>query len=229
MKKFVTIGLGNFGINLAKTLCENECEVLGIDIDPQVVNQAKDFITYAMSGDATDRESLEKLSLNDYDGVIISIGQNMAPSILITLHLKELGISNTIVRAISEDHGKILSMIGATSVVFPEKDIAMRIAVRLAMKNALDYLPLGDDYGILEVVPPSSFLNKNLKDLEIRPRFNCHVIGIKYYSEKVSSELQLTKESSIVIAPPADQVIDEKSIMIIVGKYTDIERLKNIK
>ena len=229
MKKFVTIGLGNFGMNLSKTLCENGCEVLGIDILPHIVNQAKEFMTFAMVGDATNRESLEELSLNDYDGVIVSLGQDMAPSILITLYLKELQVSNIIVRAVSEDHAKILSMIGATNIVFPEKDMAARIAIRLAMKNVLDYLPIGDDYGILEILPPSSFLNKNLKDLEIRPRFNCHVLGIKYYSEEISSELYLGKEEKFVIAPPAEQVIDDKSILIIVGKYEDIERLKNIK
>ncbi len=229
MKKFAAIGLGNFGMNMARVLVENGCEVLGIDKSKTLVNQAKEFLTHVVVGDASNREVLETLSLTDFDGAIVSIGQDMAPSILITLYLKEIGVSNIVVRAISEDHGKILSMIGVNDIVFPEKEMAARLANRLSLKNAVDYLPLGEDYGILEVTPPSSFLGKNLKELEIRQRFNCHVIGIKSYITAIEAGHYPGKAENVIIAPSADEVITDKSVMIIVGRYQDIEKMRNIR
>src|SRR4030042_4825657 len=108
MKKFIVIGLGNFGLNLSQTLIENGCEVLGIDANKTMVHRAKDMITHAITGDATDKSVLTSLPIKDFDGAVVSIGQELAASILISLYLKEIGIKRIIVRAISEDHEKIL-------------------------------------------------------------------------------------------------------------------------
>jgi len=227
MKKFVAIGLGNFGLSVAKTLEDNGCEVLGIDTSKNTVNYAKEFLTHVLIGDASNREVLESLSLRDFDGAIVSIGQDMASSILISLYLKEIGVKNIIVRAVSEDHGKILTMIGVAEVVFPEQDMGIRMGNRLASKNVMDYLPLGEDYGIIELTPPAVFLGKNLKELEIRPRYNCQVIGIKYLPVKNGKPGSKTDREKIIIAPSADELITEKSIMILIGKMRDLERLQN--
>lgn len=226
MKKFFIIGLGNFGFNIALTLVENNCEVLGMDSSRDAVQHAKDFISHAIIGDASNKEVLESLALRDFDGAIISIGQDMGASILISLYIKEIGIPRIIVRAISEDHGKILRMIGVTDVIFPEKDMAVRVANKLALKNAMDYLPITDDYGIIEVTPPKSFVGKSLKELQISTRFGCQIIGLKYPPpEGVSSGID-EKNYKIKIAPTAHDVISADAIMIVIGKHADIDRLQ---
>ena len=226
MKKYFVIGLGNFGFNIARSLEENGCEVLGMDVNKDLVQRAKDSVSHAIIGDASDREVLESLAISDFDGSIISIGQDMAASILIALYLKEIGIKKIIVRAISEDHGKILSLIGVDTVVFPERDMAIRLANKLALKNAMDYLPITDEYGILEVIPPKTFINKSLKDLKLSTRYGCQVIGLKYFPNGNYNDIS-EKNVQIKIAPTADDVILENSVMIVIGKVEDIEHLQN--
>lgn len=227
MKKYVVIGLGNFGFTLAKTLVENQCEVLGIDISRDAANEAKDFITHVVIGDASKREVLEAVSPKDFDGAVVSIGQKMEPSILISLYLKEMGVKRIIVRAINEDHGKILSQIGVSDVIFPERDMAVRIARALSMKNVIDFLPLGEDYGIIEIVPPKKFLGKTLRELRIPNNYNCQVIGLKYFPPSAHNPFE-EKEISVKMAPSADDVIKENMMMIIIGKFADLSKLQSL-
>lgn len=227
MKKFVAIGLGSFGFTLAKSLTENGCEVLGIDLSRDAVNEAKEFLTHVIIGDASKREVLEALSLKDFDGAIVSIGQKMEPSILISLYLKEIGLGRIIVRAITEDHGKILTQIGVSDVIFPERDMALRLARTLAMKNVVDYLPLGEDYGIIEIMPPRLFIGKSLKELRIPNRFNCQVIGLKYISGD-RSQIFDDRNSSVKMAPSADDIIREGMMMIMIGKYEDLAKVQSL-
>lgn len=227
MKKFVVIGLGNFGLTLAKSLIENGCEVLGIDQSRDTVNNAKEFLTHVIIGDASKREVLEALSLKDFDGAVVSIGQNMEPSILISLYLKEIGLTRIIVRAITEDHGKILTQIGVSDVIFPERDMALRLARTLAMKNVVDYLPLGEDYGIIEIVPPKKFFGKTLKELRIPNTYNCQVIGLKYFSSEQSRLLD-DRNTHVKMAPSADDIIREGIMMIMIGKYEDLAKIQSL-
>ncbi|HON78021.1 MAG TPA: TrkA family potassium uptake protein [Spirochaetota bacterium] len=229
MKKFAAIGLGNFGLNLSRALIENGCEVLGIDSSREAVNTAKDFISHAVIGDASNREVLESLSLRDFDGAIVSIGQEMAISILISLYLKEIGVKRIVVRAISEDHGKVLKMIGVSDIIMPERDMAERLANMLSLKNVVDYLPIGEDYGIIEVPSPKSFIGKTLRDLQIPNRFNCQVIGLKIFEEPGSGFHFTDKDSTIKIPPSADDIMTPGMIMIIIGKQQDIEKIQAIK
>lgn len=225
MKQYIVIGLGNFGLSLAQQLEENGCEVLGIDMSRELVENAKDFLSHAVIGDATNKELLSSLSLKDFDGSVISIGQDMAPSTLIALYLKEAGAQNIIVRAVSRDHGKILEKIGVTEVLYPENEMAVKLANRLSMKNALDYLPLSDEHGILEVIPPKSFIGKDLKELQISVRFKCQVIAIKHMNHRAGAE-SATGDFSLKIPPSADDIITSDTIMIIIGKVKDIEKIQ---
>lgn len=228
MKKFIVIGLGNFGFSLAKKLEENGCEVLGIDISHELVEHVKDYISHAIIGDATSKDLLVSLMLKDFDGAIISIGQDMSPSTLISLYLKEIGVKKIIVRAVTDDHGKILQKIGVTEVLYPETEMAEKLANRLSLKNALDYLPLTEEHGILEVIPPRSFIGKNLKELQISVRFKCQVIAIKHLKKETDHNVQHSGKT-IKIPPTADDIISENSVMVIIGKLTDIEKIQSLQ
>jgi len=224
MKKFAVIGLGNFGMNIAKSLMDNNCEVLGIDIDKDTVEKAKGFITHAIIGNPSSKVILDSIGISEYDAVILSIGQEMVSSILISLYLKELNAKKIIARAISEDHEKILKKLGVDVVIFPEKEMAIRIGKTISMKNALDYLPLSDEYSIMEVVPPASFIDKNLRELNIGARYRCQILGIKHPSENPENN----EDQKTVIAPAADEVIRKGNILIVVGKTAAIERMERL-
>jgi trk system potassium uptake protein TrkA len=225
--KAIVIGLGNFGLNIATRLIKNNCEVLGIDSNREIIESVKDEVSHAICGNSSNKEVLESLNITDYDVAIIGIGQDMAASILISLYMKELGIPKIVARAISEDHGKVLTQLGINDVVFPEKDIAIKIANKLSLKNAMDFLPISDDYGIVEVEAPLSFIGKTLAELRISSKFNCQVIGIKYENkDNLNNHDRETVKTKI--APSATDILEEKSAMIVLGKSIDIDKLQSI-
>ncbi len=220
MKKIIVVGLGNFGVTLAKQLESNGCEVLGIDLLKENIENCKDYISHAVIGNAADKELMDALMINDFDSAVVGIGQDMNSSILISLYFIEIGIKNVITRALSPDHAKILEKIGVNEIINPEIEIAKKLANKLSMKNALDYLPLSEEHGIIEVSAPQSFIGHTLKDLQIASRFNCQLIAIKNISHG---------KETIKIPPTADDVIAANSIMIIIGKLKDIEKIQNLK
>lgn len=221
MKKIVVFGLGNFGITIARTLVQNGAEVLGVDSNNDVVNSAKDYISFVVSGDVTQKEVLDLLQITDYDAAIVAIGQDMTSSILVSLFLKELKCRHIIARAISEDHAKILDKLGVDEVIFPERDIAVKLGNKILLKNALDYLPVTEEYGIVEVIPPNSFIDKTLAELKITSRFSCQVIGIKTLESNGAEDAYHTK-----MAPSAGDVVRVNSILIVLGKLSEIQKLQ---
>ncbi|HEX9874720.1 MAG TPA: TrkA family potassium uptake protein, partial [Deferrimonas sp.] len=145
-KKFCVIGLGNFGFHVVSTLYEQGHEVTAIDTDKEKVQSVKDICTYAILGDAASKEFLSAQGVNEMDAVVVSTGELSHLSTLITLYLKELKVRRILVKAISEDHGRILERVGASDVIYPEKDMARRIAHSLSTPNILEFIPLAEEY-----------------------------------------------------------------------------------
>ncbi|MGQ9618479.1 MAG: potassium channel family protein [Candidatus Aminicenantia bacterium] len=216
MKKFVVIGLGSFGINIAKALSENGNEVLAIDYEMEKVNAIKDYVAHAIQADATKKEVLEELDLKDSDAVIVSIGPNMEPSIFTVHYLKQLKVENVIAKALSEDHMRILEIVGANNVVYPERDEAIRLANILSSTNILEYLPISNDFSIEEIAPPSEFIGKSLRQLDLRKKYNVLVIGIRD-----------TLKDEILIASNPDEIIKESDSLIVAGRRKDLEKLSS--
>lgn len=222
MKNTLIIGLGNFGYYIAKTLHQNSRDVLGIDKNEELVNMYKDSVGYVISLDATQKDQLESLELENYETVIISIGQDITASILISLHLRELGIQRIITRAISNDHAKVLEKIGVDEIIYPELDTALKVANKLMMKNVADYLPLGKEFGIVEIKPPASFIGKSLAELDITNRFSCVIIGIRSY-DKIHNTDEETEQTKI--APQGSDRIERGNKIIVLGKNSDIQKI----
>ncbi len=215
MKKFAVIGLGNFGSTVVRELAEMKCKVTAIDIDKAKVQALQDITEVALLADASDRKFLENLDVGDFDWFIVSTGEDSHASILITLYLKELGASNIIVKANSEDHSRILLKVGATEAVIPEKQMAAKISRSLAQPNLIDFLPLSGNYDLAELVPPSKFTGKSLMKLKLRSKYNIQVVAVK---DTITGEFDF--------APGGDYIIDDKDILIILGKAEDIEKMK---
>lgn len=215
MKRVVVIGLGIFGFNVAKNLYESGFEVIVIDKNKEVIQKIRDFSTKAILADGTDKEVMESIGIQEDDIVIISFGEDLAASSLITLHLKEIKVKNIIVKAPNEDHKHVLEKVGATEVVIPEKEMADKVAKSLVAPNVLDYIPLSGEYTICEMAPPESFYGKTIGDLHLRSRFNIDVIAIK---EVLSDQVRMV--------PRADFVIKDSDILVLIGKEKDIAKIK---
>jgi len=212
--RFAVIGLGSFGSYLARTLYEKGHEVLVIDKDKDKVEEAKDFSSQAVWMDSADKESLRALGVQDMDVVVVSLGPEMEPSILTVLYLHELGVNRILAKALSPDHGKILEAIGATEVIYPERDMAVRLAQRLSSRNVLEYLPLAENISIQEIVPPEAFIGKKLRDLDLTNRYRVQVIAVR----------QLVPDRLIFI-PGADFVIKDSDVLVVMGEEENIADL----
>jgi len=218
MKRFAVIGLGNFGFHAAKALYEDGNEVVAIDTDKARVQYIDPFCTEALVLDSTDKEALKTLGLEDMDGVIVSTGTKISTSILICLYLQEIGVKKILAKALDDDHGKILRRVGATEIIHPERDMAVRVSRGLSRPNVLDFIPLADEFDLIQVGPPRDFIGKSLKDLNLRAKYNVHIIAIK----------ELVPEN-FVLVPPASFVIKDSDILIMLGKSEDIRRIKALK
>ncbi len=216
MMRVVIMGIGNFGHFFARRLSTQKVEILAIDINKQAVDQVAPFVTQAIVGNVTDRDLLEELDVASADYVVISLGdEHMDPSILATLHSRSLGAKNVYAKAISDDHARILELIGATRIIHPEREVAESLAEALGKPNVLDFIPLGEEYSIVEFEPPSGFVGKSLAELDLRKRYGVSVIGVKEY---VSGKRRMN--------PPPDLVIQDDVSLLIMGRDEQVEKLQ---
>ncbi len=217
MRSFAVIGLSSFGYHLCKNLSELGAPVMAIDTDADKIDDIKPFVQKAVVADAKDKDTLKSLGLEDIDVVVVTVGEPIEVSILITLYLREIGVKEIIAKVITEDHAKILDKLGASSVVFPERDMAKRIAYTLRRSILLDYVSLGEGYSIVEMGAPTDWLGKPLAALDVRRQYNIQIIVIKdVLSDKV------------VIIPGGDYVLKDSDILVMVGRDEDLERVEKI-
>lgn len=214
MKKVIVIGIGIFGFNIAKKLYENGVEVIAIDKNKDVIQDVKDYCTKAILADGLDKSLIDSIGIHEDDVVIISFGEDLAASTLITLHLKQLKIKNIIVKAPNIEHKLVLESVGATEVIIPEKEMANKVAKSLLSPNVLDYIPLTDDYLICEIAPPQFFVGKTIEELHLRSKYNINVIAIR---ETLTDKIQVAK---------ANSPIKDSEVLVVIGKSDDIDRIR---
>ncbi len=217
MKRAVVIGLGIFGFNVAKNLYESGFEVTAIDKNKDMIQKIRDYSTKAILADGTDKDVMESIGIQEDDIVIISFGEDLAASTLITLHLKELKVKQIIVKAPNDDHKHVLEKVGATEVIIPEKEMANKVAKGLISPNVLDYIPLAGDYTICEMAPPPGFYGKTIGEIHLRSKYHVDVIAIK---EILSDRVKMV--------PNADFVIKDTDILVVIGKEQDINKITSI-
>jgi trk system potassium uptake protein len=210
MGRYAVIGLGKFGATAVRALHERGHEVVAIDQDRQRVQDVRDSCTQAIEANCTDPDTLRALGIQDADAVVVSLGERMDASILVTLYLKELGLKAIVVKAVSDDHGKILHLIGATEIVHPERDTARRVARGLGLRSIVEYLPLAADSSLVEIYLPTEFVGKTLSELEIRKRYQVLVVAIK-------------RGEGLVIATGGDERLQAGDVLVLVGKDSDLD------
>jgi trk system potassium uptake protein TrkA len=211
-KQFAVIGLGRFGSSVARTLYEMGYDVLGIDLDEELIQDSIDLVTHAVAADSTDENALKSLGIRNFDVVVVAIGNDVKNSIMTTLILKELGVKYIVAKALDEMHGKVLEKIGADKVVYPERDMGSRVAHNLISPNILDYIELAPDYSIVEITVPSRFVGRSLEQIDLRRKYGCSVLAIK-------------RGKNINISPLATDILQTGDVLVVVGKNEDINEL----
>lgn len=220
-KQFGVIGLGRFGSAMATTLAESGHDVIGVDGDEDKVHQLADVITHAIQLDATDAKALRAAGIQDVDVAIVSIGENIESSLLVVMQLRELGIETIVAKAVTPLHGRILEKLGVSRVIFPEREMAIRIAHSLVMPNVIDYIELSRDFSIVELPAPEAFVGRTLKQLELRPRYGLMLIAVK--RRPSGSDAVVTN-----IAPSADEPIRQGDVLALLGPNDRLNQLDQL-
>ena len=215
MKTYVVIGLGLFGQALARQLCNLGAEVLAMDIRGDLVQQVANDVTHAVVGDAKDKEVLRVLGVRDMDCAIIAIGDDLAASVLIAMNLQELGVPYIVSKAHDETHRRVLEKLGVQRVVIPEQENAQRLGRSLHSHNVLEYIELSEDYGILEVPAPKTWVGKTLKGLNVRAKHSVNIIAIE-------------NEKTVNVSPSADYEIQAKDILVVLGDNYSLEAVQKL-
>ena len=213
-KQFAIIGLGRFGASLALELMEQGYEVLGIDRNEEVVEDMSELLTHTVVADATDEEVLKSLGIRNFDCGIVAIGNDIQMSILSAILLKELGVAMVVAKAISVLHGRALEKLGVDRVIFPERDMGIRVAHQLVTPNLLDYIELSKDYLIVEMTVTDCMDGKTLSELNTRVRYGVSVVA-------------LNKQSGIIVAPTAMDVVNSGDIMVVIGSNDNVDRFES--
>ena len=212
MKQVAVIGLGRFGSSVARTLASSGCEVLAVDVDEARVKAIADEVTDAVRADALDDEALRGLGLRNFEVVVVAIGHEVEASILTTVLLKEMGVPKIVAKAQDDLHGRVLQKVGADIVVFPERDMGVRLAHTLISRNVIDEIQISTDYSIMEMQAPPRFLDRSLKELELRQRFGLTVLAIR-------------RADRIIVSPDAEQTLEEGDVLVTLGQPEKLESL----
>jgi len=213
MKQFAVIGLGRFGRSVALTLTKMGYDVLAVDTNEEKVNDIMERVTHAVQVDAMDEQALKALGIRNFDVVIVAIGQDIQSNILVTVMLKDMGVKKVVAKAVTELHGKVLERVGADMVVFPERDMGVRVAHALVSKNIVDQISLSPEYSIVELTAPEEFAGKTLEEADIRMKHGVTVLAIR-------------RGDKVIISPGARQVIEAGDILVVVGRD---EKLKDLE
>ncbi len=212
MKQFVVFGLGSFGSSVATALVELGHEVLGVDNDEEKVDLLKDVLTKVVKVDITDEKVLKELGVKNFDAAIVSVGQDLESSILITIMLKEIGVQYIITKANSELHGRVLEKIGSDRVVYPERDEGMRIARSLIMPNVKNQMELSQRYSLIEIAALPVFCEKTLGELDLPGKYGVTLLAIR-------------RGNQFTFSPTAKHTISENENLILVGENKKIDQL----
>ena len=215
MKSFFIIGLGRFGTALAIELCKQGNEVLALDAKNERVQAVADLVTRAVAGDARDPEVLRALGARNFDCAVVALAEDVGESALITLNLKELGVRRVVSKANSAVHRKVLEKIGADLVVFPEQEMALRLAHNLDNGDILNFIDLSDEYSMVERRLPAAWAGKSILQLDIRKNYHLTVIAVR-------------RDGDMVVQPVRDFVFQEDDGLVVLGRNEYVRRLERI-
>ena len=210
-KQFLVAGLGLFGKSVALTLHNMGYDVLGVDIDENVVQDSSSDLSYVVCADASDEKSLKSLPIDDIDVAVVSIGV-LESNMMCTLLLKEMGVPMVVAKALNDLHGTMLNKIGADKIVYAEKDMGKRVAHNLVSSSIVDYIELSNEISVMSLQLPAELIGKNLIEADLRRRYNVNVVAIK-------------RGGSTIVNPCAHEVFQSDDEIIIIGTHEGVKMM----
>lgn len=212
-KTYAVFGLGRYGLAVATELVENGEEVIAIDSDQKIVNDAAAFLPVCKCADVTDIEVISRLGIANIDTVIICMASNLEASVMAITLCKEVGVTTVIAKCASEMHQKIFLRVGADQVVFPEHESGIRLAKNLLSSGFVDIISLSKEVSMVEIDVKDDWIGKNLIELNLRKKYGFNVVAIKK-GEKVNVNIN------------PEQVLDEKTTLIVISETSKLGKLK---
>ena len=214
MKRFVVVGLGNFGSSVAEALYSRGHDVIALDIDERAVDDIAPHCSRAAVGDGRQIETLEEIGAGTADAAVVSTGDDLTASILATMALLDLGIETVYAKVISHNHARVMSRLGVTETVFPERESGFNLASRISEKGVLDYVRMGRNLSVQELVVPADWRGRTLRDLEVRARFDVSVVGIHD-----------TATDEMIVPPDPDETLERTDTLLLAGTDEALEAL----
>ena len=210
-KTILLIGLGRFGLHIAKKLHELGHEIMAVDVNEEKINQAVPFVTDAQIGNSTNEDFLKSLGINNYDLCIVTISDDFQSSLETTSLLKELGAKKVISRAERDGQAKFLLRNGADEIVYPEKQLASWMAIKYSADHILDYIEIDNEHAIFEVSVPKEWIGKTIGEIDIRKRYSINILGIK-------------DENKLSVDVIPSKVLSSELSLLVIGDYKKIQK-----
>lgn len=218
MKRFIVIGLGNFGASVAEALHAAGHDVVALDTSELAVDRVSPYVARAAVGDGRESRTLERLGARDADAAVVSTGDDITASVLSTLTLRDLGVREIYVKVVSREHARVMEKLGVTETIFPERESALRLGRRIASRSVLNYVQLGADFGIQEMAVPDPWVGKSLRELQLPHRYRVSVIAV----HDVLTDAMLP-------VPDPDAPLKESDTLLIAGRDEHLARLARVR
>lgn len=225
MPRIAVIGLGRFGMTLARALATTGVEVLAIDNNGSLVESISDEVALAVRMDATQQEALAAQAVDRVDQAVVTMGESFEATLLVTLHLKNMGVPTVIARAQSRIRAQILKLVGADEVLSPERESALRLARRLTHPHLEDYIELAEGHSIISIQAPEAFYNKTLEEINLRRKYRVNLIAIKRRVAVETPDGAAQAPEQIISVPEAGTVIQPEDVLVLIGTTDSLARL----
>ncbi len=212
-KSYAIFGLGRYGRSVAKELINNGMEVIAVDSDRSIVNDAAAYLPICKCADVTDAEVIERLGISEIDTVIICMAGNLEASVMAVTLCKEAGVKNVIAKCASEMHQKILLRVGADQVVFPESESGVRLAKNLLSSGFIDMISLSKDVSMIEIDVREEWLGKNLIELNLRKKYGFNIVAVK-------------KGETVNVNVNPEEALDQETTLIVIANTSKLGKLK---
>jgi trk system potassium uptake protein len=218
VKRYIIIGLGNFGSGVAETLHRAGHDVIALDMNEHAVDRIAQYVGRAAVGDGKDARTLERIGAANADAAVISTGDDITASVLTTLSLRDIGIREIYVKVISRDHARVMEKLGVTETIFPERESAMRLGHRIANQTLLNYMQLGSGFSIQEMAVPDPWVGSSLRELQLPKTYRISVIAVHDV---------LTDE--MLAVPDPDAPLKDSDTLIVAGKDENLAQLARVR
>jgi len=229
MRQIAVIGLGRFGLTVAKTLTSQAVEVLAIDVDKEKVEDIKDYVAVAVALDSMDEKALRSIGIEQVDAAIVCIGANVEANLLTTTLLKKMGIKNIYARAVNPLQEEILKSLEITKIIKLEEEMGESVGKSLTSPNIQVCMKLSSGHTMAEIKIPQEFQGRSLKDLNLRKRYDVNVVAIKKQIPSIDETGKRILKEVINDLPQAEDVLQESDYLIVVGKEESIGLLSKHK